>query len=308
MRVLRRLKELLEKETGYKYKLHPKNQATINLTWDIEEKEVPLIFKPDELGADDIYLWMLRKPWNEAFWIRQWTDPHPAVVSDIALFSEDAWINVGKTISLFFMVEKYYNAWVIDGDALWERAGRMKAALMIPAVIKDLMVFDKALDKALSKYGISGSEIIASLCDMRFSLFLDFQFGEEVEMEEDELVENLFIRTKAMSEWWHYCKTWLPSLDRREFYESTRVNKPWKGGRKFIEICKWPCEEPYREHCEADIRRELTESPSIPVYNLDRCRVKLVNSRITVDCSDQIEPIPLEKIGFLREDFPELFE
>ncbi|MBO3842882.1 MAG: hypothetical protein FGF48_10800, partial [Candidatus Brockarchaeota archaeon] len=54
-RVLRRLKELLEKETGYKYKLYyPNYQDSVNLVWDIEEKEVPLIFKPDELG-DDTY-------------------------------------------------------------------------------------------------------------------------------------------------------------------------------------------------------------------------------------------------------------
>lgn len=308
-RILCRLKHLLEKETGYKYKLYyPEYQGSINLVWDIEEKDVPLIFKPDELGADDIYHWLLKKPWKEAFWIRQWTDPHPSIVFDIALFSESARIYVGKTIPLFFMVNKYYDAYVINGDSLWKRTDRMKAALIIPAVIKDLMVFDNALNKTLSKYGVSRSEIMASLCDMRFFLFLELRFNEETEIEEDELVEKLFIRAKAMGEWWNYCKAWLPSLDRREFYESTKVKTPCKGGRGFIEICKWPCEEPHSEICETEIRRKLVNNPHLPIYNFDRCRVKLVDNKIVIDPTEQLESFPLEKIEFLREDFPELFK
>lgn len=309
VRVLRRLKELLEKEMGCKYKLYyPEYQDSIDLVWDIERKEIPVVFRPRDLGADDICLEMMERQWSEELWVKDWTDPDPAAVDNIVLFQEYARIYCGKSMPFWFMVEKYYYAYVIDVlDTLWKREDRMKAALIIPAAIKDLMVLDKTLDKALSKYDISRSEVIIGqeVFDENLYPFLDFYIGE---MGEDELIENLLKRAKAMSEWWRDFRAWLASLERREFYESTRVKKPWEDGRKFIKICKWPYEEPHREHYETEIRREFANYPNALIYNLDRYRVRLVDNEIVIDCTERIEPIPLEKIGFLREDFPELFE
>jgi len=146
----------------------------------------------------------------------------------------------------------------------------------------------------------------------RFNFVLRF-FAKE--MKEEEVIDNVMRMVDALTEYRRkFRKEWLPSEERRNCYEST--------SRKFsIFLAKWPFEsnnEELNEYYKRRLMNELRDLIGVSrVYNLDGYSLELKNyeakeesikGEIIVNKRKKLHKFPLEKIKFLREEFPELWE
>jgi len=229
-------------------------------------------------------------------WPDDFVDPYPVTVESICLNEDHVQISTLNDVNLKVLSEAYYAISFWDPD-LKDREDRMKAARLIPAVIKDIEVFLRILKESLEKYNIKfdfskvdleeenglvflvvksqdGSNKLEYLFNRLGDIFLTFPTKG---MNDDEIVDNVMRRVEALTEYRRkFRKEWLPSEERRNCYESTFL---------------YP-EDPFRK--------------SWFYYELYK-----VGGKIKVKkTSRRRNPykFPLEKIEFLKEDFPELWE
>jgi len=158
-------------------------------------------------------------------------------------------------------------------------------------------------------------------------------------MKDEEIVDNIMKRVYALAEIKRkFRKEWLPSEERRKCYESTMryPEDPYRerfwGDEKphigFREIVNWPTgnkeeDEKLRSAIENLVREEALsyekgEQAEISrIYNLDGYRLewvnykfengKIVGGELRIN-KRKTYKFPLEKIEFLKEEFPELWK
>jgi len=158
-------------------------------------------------------------------------------------------------------------------------------------------------------------------------------------MEDEEIIDNIMKGVDALAEIKRkFRKEWLPSEERRKCYESTMryPEDPYREGfrwdrkphMEFRKLINWPTgnkeEDKYyksdieflaREEALKYEKGEQTEISSI--YNLDGYRLELANyefkngkiigGRLKINKKVTCR-FPLEKIEFLKEEFPELWK
>jgi hypothetical protein len=166
------------------------------------------------------------------------------------------------------------------------------------------------------------------------------------DIDDEETVESVIKRANALTELRKKFREWLASVKRKEYYESTMLylEDPFRKERLPDYLYKWPLtsENKEAERYGRQIKRELLEGV-IRCYNLDGQRLRLAkrtktglrflgrvskNGWIKIDrrnvkeedldredivivVDEKLEKLPkfpLEKIEFLKEDFPELFK
>ncbi|MBO3754047.1 MAG: hypothetical protein FGF53_04115 [Candidatus Brockarchaeota archaeon] len=158
-------------------------------------------------------------------------------------------------------------------------------------------------------------------------------------MGKDEAVENTMMRVRALVEHRERLRKWLRSEERRKYYEETRRLEPHTPLSKHLcSLCAYPSgipserrrdyEDRVRRKMEMEVKERLKRfkrkekaklEPLHPFYNLDGYRLRLEDATydekqgvqggtIVVDESERLKLLPLEKIPFLKENSPELFE
>jgi hypothetical protein len=208
-------------------------------------------------------------------WPDDFIDPYPVTVESITFYKSGyVETEVSERLDLDFLSEAYY-AMSFSDLALKERDDRMKAARFIPAVIKDIEVFLKYLKTTLEKYNLKSD---LSNLKYRFELLGDISLTFSAKgMNDDEIIDNVMRRVEALTEYrTKFRKEWLPSEERRNCYESTFL---------------YP-EDPFRKDWY--------------YYKLVKVGGKIKVKKI----SRRKNPykFPLEKIEFLKEEFPELWK
>ncbi|MGC8935466.1 MAG: hypothetical protein ACP5LN_09945 [Thermoproteota archaeon] len=231
-------------------------------------------------------------------WPDDFIDPYPVVAIDCVEFRKDNSIRVDveERFDLGFLSEAYYAVGTVTRlEKLKTREERMKVARIIPAVIKDIEVFLKYLKESLEKYKIEvdfsnleyRSEelepLVATSKDGFYEVLLDLdvldfsiKFSTKG-MSDEEIIDNIMKLTDPPMEYRRkFRKEWLPSEERRNCYESTFL---------------YP-EDPFREKHYYILDRRNGKILVIDVYKNKISRFKF----------------PLERIEFLKEEFPDLWE
>jgi len=312
-----------------------------------DEKELGTIFMQAELRH--IYFDEERRiKWPDDF-----IDPYPVTVDYVNFYEDYVKVSTWKDLDLKLLSEAYY-AISFSDFTLKDREDRMKAARLIPAVIKDIEVFLRILKESLerhnikfdfSKVGTNG--LTVSSQDGSSNLKYSFEFLGHVSltfptkgMNDDEIVDNVMRRVEALTEYRRkFRKEWLPSEERRNCYESTFLypEDPFRKSWFYYRLVKWPFKssnDEINKAYENGIRNELLEhlkyyfgiyysgggkiSKYSDLYNLDGYNLELVNYKleskeivggeIKINKRKRIYKFPLEKIEFLKEDFPELWK
>jgi len=282
-------------------------------------------------------------------WPDDWIDPYPISVETVTISKDHIEIET-EGFDLHFLCKYYYALWPLillfsNEDSmtvmLSEREDRMKAARIMPAVIKDIEVFLKSLQSSLERWGIDQREVKYNLSILGVSVKFD-----TVGMNDEQIINEVLKRTDALTEHSKRMKTeWFPSEERRKCYEETKLfrDDPFRERIWSRVICKWPLKRggEFDRKYENVVRNELIESlkePRYKVYNLDGYKLRLVNYRlvpekvrtkvikngkvvehevmkekiedgkIIIDKRSRLYKFPLEKIEFLKEDFPEMFK
>jgi len=266
-------------------------------------------------------------------WPDDWIDPYPVFIDGVHVYDRQVEVTIRKDLDWYFMCNAYYSMVPVTplshrrfGDfstiTLAEREDRMKAARLIPAGIRDIQVFLKFLAETLQKHSINSSEVQYDFFD--FGLTARYStYG----MDKQEVVGNAIRRATALAEHRKRFKLeWLPSQERKKAYESTMLfeKDPFRKSTQTRHFCKWPFKTGNYEldsWYEGRVREDL-EGLFWPVYDLNGHGLKLVGhetyaeplgrkrargGQIAIDEGASLEPFPLEKIEFLKEDFPELF-
>ena len=282
-------------------------------------------------------------------WPDDWIDPYPISVETVTISRDQIEIEI-DSFDLHFLCKYYYALWPLillfsNEDSitvmLSKREDRMKAARIMPAVIKDIEVFLKSLQSSLERWSIGQQEVKYNFSILGASIKFD-----TVGMNDEHIINEVIKRTDALTEHLKRMKSeWFPSEERRNYYEETKLfrDDPFRERIWSRVICKWPLkrDEEFNRKYEDVMRDELIESLSEPrhkVYNLDGYKLRLVNYRlvpekvrtkvvengkvvehevlkekiedgtIIVDKRSRLYKFPLEKIEFLKEDFPEMFK
>ncbi|MEM2598595.1 MAG: hypothetical protein QW482_02640 [Thermoproteota archaeon] len=360
-RLARRLKPLLEEDSGVAFRTafmqEPEKYSFLTrsfLEWErdkvdskfpvydewkyLKEGLLGIMFTTADLT--DYYGWE-----GEIDWDKDWIDKTPIYIDYIKI-SDHIEIHSSREFDWDFMVKRYYHLYTtLPGIEFSIRPNRIKAARIIPAAIKDIEVFLRLLNESLAKYNVPSSELvwddIRVPTGIRFSIFLSFPISET---SDEEVIMATMRRIRALVEYRRRFRAWLPSEERRSFYESTRRFPPHTTLLgNMAELCAWPLgipekEEKYEEYLKKRImscmyyddvvkNKQGKMEPLHPFYNLDGYSVKLVGDmffeqkapgqepvarargevKLVIDKENRLEPMPLNEVEFLREDYPELF-
>jgi len=301
-------------------------------------------------------------------WPDDWIDPYPPFIDYLYFNSKENIIKIliNGCVNLNFMAEMYYAVWILSLHPLVfkRRQDLMKLARFVPAVVKDFCVHSKITNEVFTKYNVDRSEVeinpILLYCRMKFST---------AGMSDNEIIESVLKRVEVLSELKRRWEEWLPSDERREYYESTiafpedyparyRIYGGHSGVRRLglyegmPSLRKYPLESGNPEWDKDEERHlKLWLWDGSKEYNLDGYRLRLaiktergvellgkpdrkgwiklkkegsifeaeakkerdeILSRkdlvIVVDKRmKRLPKIPLEKMRFLREEFPEMF-
>jgi hypothetical protein len=287
-----------------------------------------------------------RRNQSKIKWPNDWIDPHPSSVDKITIYEDKVDITLDRDFCLNFMSDYYYGVefiafskWAGPTITLKEREDRIKAARLTPAVIKDTEVFLKSLRGTLEKYGVKWTK--PKIVNHRF---LSIQNSNkehqtdwsEVEhdyngwvvfifktmnMNNEEIIDNVMKWENVLVE--HrkiYRYEWLPSKERESYYKSTILLPEGVGRRRILKVphrylYKWPLKNENKEldwyvmELESGLSGcRLTNYKLCKCYNLEGYELRLVDSEIRVDEHKRLYLFPLEKIEFLKEDFPELWK
>lgn len=162
------------------------------------------------------------------------------------------------------------------------------------------------------------------------------------------IIENILRRVEALTELRKKFREWLPNEQRREYYESTMLypDDPFREKDVSDGIFKWPLvsenEEKHKKY-ERYVKYRLWSSSAGRYYDLDGRRLRLAKKTekglkylgrierrgwivvseaevkkedlysddVVVAVDERLKKLPkfpLEKIEFLKEDFPEMFK
>jgi len=228
--------------------------------------------------------------------------------------------------------------------ALESREDRMKVARFMPALVKDVNMFLKLINEVFSKHGYLGELLITNLDHLGYRIIFNSSGMSDEEVVDNVLkrAEAVIEFRKRFREWLareerreYWEGTAIP--------ESKRTIEM----HKWRHMAKWPIElrdlEMMRRY-ERQIKSNLSDDSA--VYNLDGYRLRLAKKTerglrfvklekkelkhvgkvdgeeideeglrerddIVVAINKKykkLEEVPLEKIEFLKEDFPELFK
>ncbi|NHV98204.1 MAG: hypothetical protein HA496_01000 [Thaumarchaeota archaeon] len=228
--------------------------------------------------------------------------------------------------------------------ALEDREDRMKVARFMPALVKDVNVFLKLINEVFSKHGYLGELLITDLDHPHYRIIFDSSGMSDEEVIDNVLkrAEAVIEFKKRFREWLareerreYWEGTAIPESKR-----SIEMHK-WRY------MVKWPIElkdpEMMRRY-ERQIKYDLSDDSA--VYNLDGYRLRLAKKterglkfvklekkelkhvgKVDEEEIDEeglrkrddivvainkrhrrLEEVSLEKIEFLKEDFPELFK
>ena len=300
-----------------------------------EGKELGLMFIQGELRH--IYFDSERR----VKWPDDWIDPYPPSIDRVDFMEDSIEISNFSDANLDFMSHAYYYTLYRS----WEESRRedlMKIAMFLPAVIKDLVVFLRLMNDTLDKWGIDRSEFRITWFGN-----LSYRLKFSVKDMNDKIVDDVLDRAKALAELRGKFREWLSDERRKEYYENTMLypEDPFREGRLPDFLYKWPPGSVDKETYEwylKQVKSELWEG-IIRCYNLDGCRLRLARKTrtgfrylgrvdkkgwIKIDKSkireedlgrediivavderlERLPKFPLEKIEFLKEDFPEMFK
>jgi hypothetical protein len=274
-------------------------------------------------------------------WPEDWIDPNPIYIDDVFVFDNFVVVRIYDCSWWKFMCVAYYAIHPVLGvndrfeppidrmgdfespseTIISRRDYREKAARFIPAAIKDIEVYLKSLRQALEKYNIEKS-------GLREFPFLRAELSFSIQsMGDDEIVENALKRASALAEHrWRMRREWFPSDERRQHYESTMLHEDDPFRKKHENRYRYLVRYPYgirdsgMESWAEHLVRERFERQMGPVfvYNLEGYSIELIGyevdkygrkrgGELIINKNKKLEPFPLERIGFLRDDFPELF-
>lgn len=319
-------------------------------------------------------------------WPDDWIDPYPASIDSVKVTDEYVTIWKGYDTDLNFICLAYYavkfdvNMYIISLEippgvpndiltrVLSKREERIRVSRFVPAVVKDLNIFFKMLNEVLAKHGLDISEAYPRV--NRFDCRLVFKISD---MSDESIIDGVLKRVDALTELRRRFREWLPSDERRAYYESTMlfpedpfrwrfyipeggfpVPEWWKSSLPFRRryegpriLCKWPpnVDPDLDKRYEGELKEKLWSSESFRYYDFDGNRLRLarktksglkflgkvVNKRkgwvridknrvreedldredIVIAVDERLEKLPkfpLEKIEFLKEDFPEMFK
>jgi hypothetical protein len=250
-------------------------------------------------------------------WPDDWIDPYPASIDRIMI--SDEYVKVDKLeemdlnfISLAYYAIEFSSALFIPSFKQFpslpetnlltriflNKEDRIKLSRFLPAVIKDFNIFLKILEEVLTKYKISSSEVYLNV--FRFHCSLIFKIKD---MDDEEIFENIVRRADALTELRRRFREWLPSDERRAYYESTMlfpedpfrwkfyipeggfpVPEWWKSDLPFRRryegpriLCKWPpnVDPDLDKRYERKLKEELWSSESFRYYDFDGNRLRL---------------------------------
>ncbi|MGB9760398.1 MAG: hypothetical protein ACP5KW_07785 [Thermoproteota archaeon] len=330
------IRQMLEDESGYGFELQDVTENSgisyKQLLRKFDIKSLPTILRLSmEGGLYDYYRIWSAKPKKDIDWEKDWKDENMISIDYVEVRSDRITIGTFGEFEVNFMAKMYYDVDEIifePRDELYtNREDRMKLARYIPAVIKDVEVALKLITKVSADSGLSTSEFKLSrseppLRELDFTVTSEFQITG---MNMEDIIENSIKRIKVISKWRKAFRTWLSSAQREEFYEASkwaclvykRERRRWwvTGGPGLI---KWPvygkkAKEVLTEH---HIYRYLDHGA--PLFTFDGYGIvgyrigHEYKFRFLVDKKEKkfrrLKQVPLEKIEFLKEDFPEMFK
>jgi hypothetical protein len=289
-------------------------------------------------------------------WPDDWIDPYPIFIKWVKIGDDYVEIQKGEDTDLEFLSIAYY-AIDIPSYNLLVREDRMKMAMFVPAVVKDFNIFLKFIDDVCNSYSIGKSEIVLHpILDAR-SLDCSVKF-RTVGMNDDEIIENTLRKANLLTKLREKVRSWLPSEERRSYYESTMLfpEDPFRRRIGYFPdvtpvegfhlsrfekrcLCKWPVTD---KEGEKVWKHSVWEYWWVKYYDLDGNRLRLamksdkelkflgkpdkigrIDLRKVIKKEDldkehivvavdrkmkRLPKFPLEKIEFLKEDFPEMFK
>ena len=273
-------------------------------------------------------------------WPDDWIDPYITSIEAVYIFNDHIKVWKSHEVDLDFMCHAYYNAHVSTTYFL-NREYRTRAARFVPAVVKDFNVFLKLSDEVCSKYKLD--RFVIDMPDiLACSVGLDI-----ANLSDKEVVDRVIRRVEALTELRRRFREWLPSDERRGYYESTMLypEDPFRERTIMNQIIEWPHKsgDPKKnaEHerwSKAALMLEGRVKPLRKYYNFDGYRLRLARKTgenleflgkiieggmivydeemlpkedtvVAVDEKlDKLLKFSLEKIEFLKEDFPEMFK
>ncbi len=280
-------------------------------------------------------------------WPDDWIDPYPVFINMAKITGDYVEVEKGRDMPLYFMSLAYYAVDVSDEDLI-DREDRMKSARFIPAIVKDFNILLRLLNEVCGKYEIDKSEV--KLEPYFFDCSLRFNTSD---MSDDEVVEKTLVRAEALAELRRRFREWLPSEERKRYYEDTMLFPEDPFRRRIRAPDATPAEGFSWSRFEGRPRLCKIENASkhsfveyqklVKYYDLDGNRLRLARKvdgrlkfigrvdrrgRVRIDETElrkenldrddiviavdkrmkKLPKFPLEKIEFLKEDFPEMFK
>ncbi|MBO3840555.1 MAG: hypothetical protein QXI27_07220 [Nitrososphaerota archaeon] len=331
------LRQTLKDESGYEFELRGAVDESTGTSYKqlvrkFDIQSLPMILRLSlEGGLYDYYRIWSAEPKRDIDWERDWKDDNPIFIDYVEASSDRLTIGTFGEFQANFMAKVYYDVDEIifePRDEIYtNREDRMKLARYVPAVVKDIEVALKLVTKVSADSEISASEFKLlrskpSARELDFTIVSEFQIAG---MNTEDIIKNVIERIKVISKWRKEFRTWLSSLQRKEFYEgSKRVCEVYKREREkwwvtgSPGLIKWPVDnKKVREILmEYHIYRYLDHGA--PLFTFDGYGIvgyrmgHEYKFKFWVDRRQKkfqrLKPLPLEKIEFLKEDFPEMFK
>jgi hypothetical protein len=228
------------------------------------------------------------------------------------------------------MAEVYYGVSEVifepPEDLYTSRRDKMKLARYLPAVIKDIEVATMTIAKISESKEFDASEFKFTRGYHLSCFRVKSEFSTN-KMSEDEIVKNCIERAKVITEWRKKFRTWLPSSERKQCYESTKMQhetlKLKNGDWWFTGVAgliKWRALVKSKKIREKLIQYHIYRylDHGAPLFTSDGYGI--IGHRIRHEYKfsfkvdrgqkvfERLKPIPFEEIEFLKEGFPEMFE
>jgi hypothetical protein len=306
----KRLAKELKERSGYEFILNLISSPPFHWACKRKEPNYP-VKSPDgrELGlmyvVGDLFK-IYFDGMKRIKWPDDWIDPYPPFIDRVRFVDDFIEVDKGMDMDLGFISEAYYSVDFghflilsvlesIDTATiiLTNREDRMKVARFMPSVVKDFNIFLKLLDEVCTKYRISKPEVY--IYPSHFNCWMRFKIED---MSDEEVVENTLVRVEALKELRWKFREWLPSEERREYYESTMLFPEDPFRRKFRipdvvdrssgfswrkydgprYLYKWPLKSGSDEldkKYEQTLKLELWDTESFKYYDLDGYRIRL---------------------------------
>lgn len=162
------LRQMLKDESGYEFELRDTVDESTGTSYKrllrkYDIQSLPMILRLSLEGElYDYYRIWSAEPKRNIDWERDWKDDNPISIDYVEASSDRLTIGTFGEFQANFMAKMYYDVDEIifePRDEIYtNREDRMKLAVYVPAVIKDVEVALKLLTKVSSDSGLSVSE------------------------------------------------------------------------------------------------------------------------------------------------------